>query len=51
MRRRRFLSAVVKITVIAGCAIIGLSADAAGQSFYGGIRGTVRDADGLVPAA
>src|SRR5262245_54218407 len=50
MRTGRFLSAAIEITTVAGCVLIGLSADAAGQSFYGGIRGTVRDAQGVVPA-
>jgi hypothetical protein len=50
MRTSRFLSAGVGITIAAGCMMIGVSADAAGQSFYGGIRGTARDAQGVIPA-
>jgi hypothetical protein len=46
-----FLTARITGTAVAVCLIVGLSANATGQSFYGGIRGIVRDEQGVIPAA
>jgi hypothetical protein len=45
-RRRRWL-APVALTVAA--ALVAISA--AGQTFQGGVRGSVRDAEGVIPGA
>jgi hypothetical protein len=48
MRATDFFSAALESTALALCVVVGLATHAAGQSFYGGVRGTVRDEHGVI---
>jgi len=50
MKATALISAALENAVLTVCVVVGLTADAAGRSFYGGVRGTVHDEHGVVPA-